>query len=108
MGDDFEMDKASMPPEAVQIEFATNTPTNHVAEKSKAEKKLVRKTDWLVPAILGGAYFFAYLVRSYFGANCIRVCLLTAGNRTGAPLATPVLWACKQILGCRIKNTSTA
>lgn len=63
MGDGFEMDKASIPPEAVQIEFAANTATHHRTEKSKAEKKLVRKTDWLVPAMLGGAYFFAYLVR---------------------------------------------
>jgi hypothetical protein len=49
-----------------ELEHATAVgppvPSNFPIEKSKAEKKLVRKLDLLIPLMLGGAYFFAYLV----------------------------------------------
>ena len=45
-----------------QIENVSNEGMNLPVEKSKAEKKLIRKIDALVPAVLNGAYFFAYLV----------------------------------------------
>lgn len=48
--------------EMVKVENAAVHNSRHSIEKSEAEKKLVRKLDWLVPAVLCGAYFFAYLV----------------------------------------------
>ena len=40
---------------------------NPYAEKSEAEKKLVRKQDFLITPLLAGAYFFAYLDRAAIG-----------------------------------------
>ncbi|KAL6835828.1 hypothetical protein J3E69DRAFT_319590 [Trichoderma sp. SZMC 28015] len=42
------------------VELSTNGPR----EKSKAEKRLVLKQDFLITTLLSGAFFFAYLVTS--------------------------------------------
>lgn len=54
-------DEKDIPPEVLHIETAVTASTTHL-EKSKAEKRLVKKIDLLVPAVLSGAYFFGYLV----------------------------------------------
>lgn len=55
-------EKAWAPTETVHIEEGMSTTTSVHAEQSAAEKKLVRKLDFLVPFMLGISYFFAYLV----------------------------------------------
>lgn len=87
---DIEKKSEILPAEAIQIENAVKASSHHPVEKSKAEKKLVRKIDFLVPAILGGAYFFAYLVwRAATSRLCNTAGLLTIESRTEVPLGMP-------------------
>ena len=58
-----DVEKEAIPAEVIHLETYSNAP-GHPVEKSKAVKKLVKKLDLLVPGILCGAYFFAYLVCS--------------------------------------------
>lgn len=51
-----------MPKEVRLEEVAHDMVVSPTGEKSQSEKKLVRKTDFVVCMIFGLSYFFAYLV----------------------------------------------
>lgn len=53
-------EKASVPSAPVQLEHASMSGEVHV--KFSAEKRLVRKQDFLITTLLSGHYLFAYLV----------------------------------------------
>ena len=54
------VEKEAIPAEVIHLETYSNAPGRPV-EKSKAEKKPVKKLDLLVPGILCGAYFLCLL-----------------------------------------------
>ncbi|RFU73502.1 mfs general substrate transporter [Trichoderma arundinaceum] len=56
-----------MPKEVHLEEAASDIAVPHTGERSQAEKKLVRKTDFVVCMMFGLSYFFAYLDRGAIG-----------------------------------------